>query len=489
MTIQIIVISVYLLFVLIWGFYHGRKVKNTEEFAIAGRKLPGWAAALSERATGESSWALLGLPGAAYALGLTEIWTAIGCVAGIVTAWIIIAWRLRDAAEKYNANTFTDLVAQMHPEYAKWLRVVVSSTIIFFFFLYIGAQFIGSGKTFNSLFGLNANIGIIIMFIIVVPKTIYGGFRSVVYSDVIQAMLMITALVIGPLAGFFYISNHPELFAQSISTAITNAGNNYSSLTGAASGYTSGIIIATGFSWFFGYLGGMPQLSTRFMAIKDRKNTNLARNIGVLWTVVAYTGALCIGWIGIAVFGPKGLTDQEQVMPELMKVLFHPALATLLITGAIAAMISTADSLLVLSATELYDNLIKPFFKNNKQKRENSLLLSRLITTILALVALVFAFITPQKLIFNIVGYVWAGVGCTLSVVILFSLFWKRFHGKAALITAATGLVLSIFWIAAGFNQYINARILVFFVCIGVAIISTFLLKKNDVQKKSESEK
>ena len=131
----LIVMVIYLGLIIAWGIYQGRKVKSNQDYAIAGRKLPGWVAALSERATGESSWALLGLPGAAYAMGLTEIWTAIGCVAGIIVAWALISWRLRDAAEKYNITTYTDFIAGKHAETALWIRAVASATIVFFFFL------------------------------------------------------------------------------------------------------------------------------------------------------------------------------------------------------------------------------------------------------------------------------------------------------------------------------------------------------------------
>jgi len=115
--LQIIIVMVaYVTLLILWGLYQGRKVKSGTDYSIAGRKLPGWVAALSERATGESSWALLGLPGAAYALGLSEIWTALGCVAGIITAWSLLAWRLRDEAEKYNVTTFTEYIARKHGE-------------------------------------------------------------------------------------------------------------------------------------------------------------------------------------------------------------------------------------------------------------------------------------------------------------------------------------------------------------------------------------
>ena len=111
-TQLLVVMITYTVLLILYGLYQGRKVKSEADYAIAGRKLPGWAAALSERATGESSWALLGLPGAAYATGLTEIWTALGCVLGIITAWVAISWRLREEVEKYNVNTFTEYIAR-----------------------------------------------------------------------------------------------------------------------------------------------------------------------------------------------------------------------------------------------------------------------------------------------------------------------------------------------------------------------------------------
>ena len=446
------VMTAYIFLLILWGIYQGRKVKTGRDFAIAGRKLPGWVAALSERATGESSWALLGLPGAAYAMGLTEIWTAAGCVAGIITAWAVLAWRLREEAEKYNVSTFTEYLEAKHGDYGKLIRTVSSLAIVFFFFFYVGAQFLGGGKTLHTLFGIDPVIGGIITAAVIIPYTVYGGFQSVVYTDVVQAMLMIITLIVGPVAGIIYIMNHPDLFASGIGEALVKSGGTYTSLTGAAKGFGAGLLITGGFSWFFGYLGGQPQLSVRFMAISDAKQAKRARNIGIAWTVIAYIGALMIGWIGIAIFGPAGLSDPEYVMPSVMLRLFHPAFAALLITGAIAAMVSTADSLLILSATELSESILKK--KDDSSASPRMILRRHRITTAsVAAIALVLSYLSPSKLIFTIVSYVWAGIGCTFSVVILFSLFWRRFHGKAALITIISGLVFTIFWISGGFEQ------------------------------------
>ncbi len=471
----LIVMIVYLAFLIIWGIYQGSKVKSDSDYAIAGRKLPGWAAALSERATGESSWALLGLPGFAYASGLTGIWTAVGCLAGIITAWCGIAWRLRDEAEHFKVNTFTEYIAKKHPEMNKWIRIVASSILVFIFFFYVGAQFLGGGKTLHIVFNLDPKLGMVITALIIIPYTVYGGFRSVVYTDVIQAMVMITALVIGPIVGLITIAQSPDIFANSIPQALIKAGPEHSSLTGAVTGFAAGAVIVGGLSWFFGYLGGMPQLSMRFMAIRDIKQAKKARNIGVTWTVFAYIGALSIGWIGLALFGPTGMEDQEYIMPSVMLEIFPPVIAAVLITGAIAAMISTADSLLILSSTELSENLMNKRYESHST-RLNKLTKSRLITAVLAVIALAIAYFSSSNLIYDLVGYVWAGVGSTFSVIILLSLFWKRFHGKAVLVTLITGIVFWIVWILTGMEEVITSRLLTFIVAGIAGVLSTLLL-------------
>jgi len=148
-----------------------------------------------------------------------------------------------------------------------------------------------------------------------------------------------------------------------------------------------------------------------------------------------------------------------------------------LITGAIAAMISTADSLLILSSSELSENLIKPLTK--KRSAAECLGRSRLITALLAIVALGLAYLFPSRLVYSMVGYVWAGIGGTFSVVILFSLFWKRYHGRAVIATIISGLLFTVLWSVTGMNAKITSRLLTFFVAGAVAIITTFIFPRK----------
>ena len=471
----IVVISVYLVGILLWGLYQGKKVKTQSDYSIADRKLPGWVAALSERSAGESSWALLGLPGYAYAVGLSSIWTAVGCVLGLVTAWWLLAWRLRNEAEHYQIETYTDYLAKRFKKHSALLRAVASCVIVFFFFFYVGAQFLGGGKTFQTLFGIDSFIGMFIIAAIIIPYAVYGGFKSVVYADVVQSIIMITILIVAPIVAIIRLSYDESVFAYDIVSALQKSGSSYTSILGeSAKGLWIGTVVG-GLSWFFGYLGGQPQLSIRFMAIKNTKNAVIARNIGITWTILAYIGALMIGWLGIAYFGPNSLNDSEQVMPSLLVHLFPPFVAAILITGVIAAIMSTADSLLIISATELSESIVKPYFF---KRYKNQLLISRIITVLLALLALLAVFLAPTDLIYTLVGYVWAGIGGTFSIVILLALFWKQFHAKAAIITIITGIVFTILWISTGMEEYITSRILTFFVAGLTAILSTIVIKE-----------
>jgi len=472
----IIVIVIYLAAILLFGLYQGRKVKTQSDYSIAGRSLPGWVAALSERSAGESSWALLGLPGFAYATGLASVWTAVGCVLGIIAAWWILAWRLRDEAEKYQAETYTDYLAKRFGKHASLLRLVAGVVIVFFFFFYVGAQFLGGGKTFNSLFHINPTLGMLLIAAIIVPYAVYGGFKSVVYADVVQSLIMISILIFAPIVGIIQLANTPDTFATSIAEALQKAGPDYTSWFGnAGEGMVWGTFLG-GVSWFFGYLGGQPQLSIRFMAIKDDKNAKIGRNIGILWTVIAYVGALSIGWLGLAYYGPQELADSEQVMPSILIQLFPPVITAILITGVIAAIMSTADSLLILSATELSETLIKPYFLKSTK---NTLLISRIITVIIAGLALLAAFFAPTNLIYTLVGYVWAGIGGTFSVIILCALFWKRFHAMAAIITILVGISFTIIWISTGMENVLTSRILTFFVAGITALLTTYIIKEK----------
>ena len=101
----------YLVMMLAVGLYTYRYMKSLDDFVLAGRRLGPWVAAISERASGESAWFLLGLPAAAYTVGFVEFWSVIGIATGILTSWTFIALRLRTQTERFGALTLRPMPA------------------------------------------------------------------------------------------------------------------------------------------------------------------------------------------------------------------------------------------------------------------------------------------------------------------------------------------------------------------------------------------
>ncbi len=487
-TMRIMVLVGYVLFLVGFGFYQGRKVKSGEDYMIAGRGAPGWVAALSERATAESSWALLGMPGIAYMGGFSGIWPAVGSVIGILVCWIFLVKRIRSEAEKYDAVTFVDYLSKRFGTMGTMIRVIGGVTIVFFFFFYVGAQFIGGGKTILSMFGIELWLGMVLTAIFILPYTIYGGFQSVIYTDCVQSLMMISALCLTPIIGIHFIANAPDVFAHGIHEAMVKAANpRYTSLFGGFTGFRAFIFVVSEASWMFAFLGGLPQLNVRFMAIKSDKEAKIGRNVGVLWTIFGYAGAITIGLLGIAIFGPEGLSDPELVMPSVLMKLFHPVIATLFITAAIAAMLSTADSLLVLSATEFTENILLPFMKKRGKVNSDRLLgISRYATAAVGLIALGVAFVVPTKLINTIVGFAWAGVGSTFASVTLLTLFWPRFSSRGVVAAMVTGVIFTIVWATSPFDSYLSARAATFFISLFAGTVGTLLTSPDPGQEKTE---
>jgi len=469
MNYALIGFIVYLILVLFVGLLTYKSNKTHSDFFIAGRKLNPWVVAFSERASGESAWLLVGLPGAALAAGFLEVWTALGCVLGIIFYWFVIAYDLRRESENVNAITLPNFFAEKLGEGAGIIRIVSTLIIVFFFTFYLAAQFNGAGKVLLVTFGIPQIWGVVIGAVVIIFYTMMGGFFAVAWTDLIQGIIMIGTLVVLPVVGLFEIGK----MGHSLHSAVSQAGHNYVSFTGGATGIAAVSVVVSGLSWFFGYMG-QPHLLTRFMAIGDINKIKVSRRIAIAWAIPAFTGAFIIGLVGLSMYGQGYFEDVEQVMPALTHDFLPAWLAGIFISGAIAAMMSTADSqLLVISSSVIEDFYHKTLGKSLSNKK--LLNLSRLITVAVGLFGFVIA-ITSAKLVFGLVSYAWSGLGASFGPALLLLLKWKRINWKGVLAGMITGSLVTVVWSEIAFlDQAISVRF-VSFVAALLAIYTVTLL-------------
>lgn len=460
----------YLLFTMLIGFVQATRTKSQADFVLGGSRLPGWMLALSERATGESAWLLLGLTGFVYANGLSAIWIAVGCLTGISTAWIVLAARFRAEAARYKALTMPEYFSAKFPGKAQTIRLLSTLVISFFFVFYVGAQFAGAGKTIQVTFGLDPFWGQLLAAAVILGYASVGGFVSVVAVDSFQAILMIITLVVAPIVMLVKVLAGPV----SLSQALAAAGAGMGSLTGSATGFAAGLLIFNNFAWFFGYLGGQPQLNARFMGMRDDRQVRIGRNIAVTWTLLAYTGAILIGLCALALFGPKAVPDAEMVLPYSLNRLFPWWLAGILLAGAVAAMVSTAESMLIVAGTSISQDVYKGIVRKGDVPDRRLLTVSRVATAAVGILGLALA-MTTQRLIYYIVSYAWAGIGCSFAPAVLLSFYWDRFGSRGVVTALLAGLVTTVVWIATGIDQKVTAMAATFFVAIGMAVLVTLV--------------
>jgi len=472
---MILVFILYFLATFSLGLWEARKTKTQSDFVLGGKKLPGWMLALSERATGESAWLLLGLTGFIYATGLSGIWTGVGCLIGISSAWIILAKKFRSEAATYKAMTMPEYFAAKYAAKAGLIRILSTGIIVFFFVFYVGAQFAGAGKTIQQTFGFSPVWGMIISAVIILGYAAFGGFISVVAVDTLQSILMLITLIVTPVIILIKVFASPV----SLSQAFAAAGPGFGSLTGGLTGFAAGLMIFNNLAWFFGYLGGQPQLNARFMGMKDDRNVRSGRNIAVAWTIIAYGGVVVIGLGAQVLYGPNAVADSEMILPFLLNDMFPGWLAALLLAGAVAAMISTAESMLLVAATSISEDVYQGILKKGRAKDQTLLRISRVATVSVGILGLLLA-LTTKDLIYSIVSYAWAGIGCSFAPAVLLSFYWDRFGAPGVVTALAAGLVSTIVWMLAGWEATLTARASTFVIAITLAVAVTLLSKKKE---------
>ncbi len=446
--IQILIgMAAYLLFSLGIGLWYARKSNSgSEGYFLGGRGLGSWVAAMSAEASDMSGWLLMGLPGVAYFTGMGEAaWTAIGLLIGTYLNWKLVAVRLRKYSQiANNSITLPDYFSNRFHDKKKILMTIASLIILFFFSIYVGSQFVTFGKLFTYLFGTeNYYTGMVILgAVFVLGYTLIGGFLAESITDFIQGVLMFVALlvVLGgsviALGGFGAIADKlgdiprfTDIFG--IATPLDESGNVVVSgakqaiVNGAASfgaGSNYGLLnILSCIAWGLGYFG-MPQVLLRFMAVKKSSQLKKSRIIAVVWCAISLVAAVTIGLFGRALLPTLLPTsgEAEKIFIELTTRFFPPIIAGLVLSGILAASMSSSDSYMLIASSAVAKNLVGGFGKKVSDK--TIMWVARISLLVITVFGVLIA-LSGNDTIFRIVSYAWAGFGAAFGPLILFSLF------------------------------------------------------------------
>lgn len=421
------------------GLLVRRKTRNQSDFFVGGRAMDKFVVALSAVSSGRSSWLVLGVSGIAYYRGVGAVWAVVGYILVEMFQFIYIGKKLRAQTESFKSMTILDFFESRLNDGKHIIRAVGALIIAVFMILYVTAQMKAGSVSLSSALNIPVPAALLVSGTLLLIYMVLGGYIAVAYNDVIRAVIMIISLVVFPVVGLIKIGGLSVLLHQ-LSASDAALVDPFSLGLGMITGY---LAIGLGSP-------GQPHIVVRYMSINDPDKLRFSAVVGTFWNVTMAWGALFIGLIGRVTPGIRMLTtpkEAELIYLILASKYFGPIFYSVLIGGVFAAILSTADSqLLVLSSTfvrDLYEKIVR---KNHPIEENFKLKLSRVVVIVSGLLAMLIAYFSNNETIFWLVLFAWGGLGASLGSALIMILYWKRTTIAGITAGMVTGTVISIVW-------------------------------------------
>ena len=457
--IVLVAFAFYMLLMIVIGVIYSRKTKNNEDYFLGGRNLGGWTAALSAQASDMSGWLLMGLPGSVYLAGTGEVWIAVGLLLGTILNWYLVSSRLR----KYtivagNSLTIPSFFQNRYRDKRGVIKIVSAIIIAVFFAVYTASAFSSGAKLFATLFGHGQNgemdqtaylIGLAIASVVILVYTFMGGFKAVCTTDLIQGLLMLVAILAVPIIAYAILTWDQGFSQALVAKGVENPENYmnfFKNTDGSPIAWNS---IVSSLAWGLGYFG-MPHIIIRFMAIKNETEVKKSRKIAIIWVVLSLAAACLIGLFARGYLSQQlDAGNSETAFIRLIQEIFSNNgvlifIGGIFLCGILAAIMSTADSQLLVTASAVSEDMYKGVIKKDASEK-SSLLVGKIAVVVVAVIAFLIA-LDPNSSIMGLVSDAWAGFGAAFGPVVLLALFWKRSNLAGAISGMTVGALTVIVW-------------------------------------------
>ncbi len=460
----------YLLFLLGVGVYFYKRSVSIEDYLLGGRGMGAWVTALSAQASDMSGWLLMGLPGAVYLSGLCESWIAIGLFIGTFLNWKFVAPRLRVYTEKTASITLPCFFEARFRDPTGMLRVVSAFVILVFFAIYASSGLVAAGKLFESVFDISYNTAVITGGGIIILYTFLGGFLAVCWTDLIQGLLMLLAIVVVPILAYGEVGGLAEIKSDMVSKGIS-----FSMMP--KGGPMAIVSVISAMAWGLGYFG-QPHILVRFMSAKSVATIKQSMKIAVVWVLLSLVGAVFVGLIGVSMFDGLSDGEQDKVFIYMIDKLFNPWVAGVMLAAILSAIMSTIDSQLLVCSSALTEDFYQKAIRKDASEKE-VVFVGRLCVILISGIALVLA-LNPSDTILGIVAYAWGGLGAAFGPAVLFALFSRRTSWVSVLCGMVAGTAVLLVWKHAGLGSTMYEIVPGFISnCVVILIFNSIIGQKN----------
>ncbi|MGD8926274.1 MAG: sodium/proline symporter PutP [Thioalkalispiraceae bacterium] len=470
-TMITITFSIYIIILLALGVLAWLRTSNLSDYILGGRSLGIWVASISAGASDMSGWLLLGLPGFAFSSGLQALWLISGLWLGSYINWRLIARRLRIYSEMAKDSlTLPEFLNQRFLDSTNLIRFIAAFFTIVFFLVYTVSGLVASGKLFNTVFGIPYEYAIVIGVTVIVIYTLIGGFLAVSWTDLFQGLLMLFALLLVSYLAVIELGGIDKTIKL-----INMRRPEHLSIWFDKQGHELSLVaIVSLLAWGLGYFG-QPHILARFKAMNIATNSHRTRQVAMTWSGLSMLAAVSIGLTGFAMMGgDPAIADPERIFMMLVDKLLPAVLAGVCLAAILAAIMSTADSQLLVSASVLTEDIYR-ILNKRPLTQQHLVWVGRGIVITLALIALLLAQ-NPQSSVLELVAYAWAGFGAAFGPVMIFSLFWRNINRAGAIAGILTGACTVVIWkqLSGGIFDIYEMLPGFVFSCLAIFIVSRY---------------
>ena len=440
---------IILLVIALVGLSAGRLSKpNKADYYLAGKSLSPWIVGLSAMATNNSGYMFIGLIGFTYMVGLPSIWLMIGWILGDFLISRTVHKKFNEAAAKNSNVTYASVIGAWSQQ-GQFITKFIGLLSFVFLIVYASAQFVSGGKTLMVIFGWDLWLGIGIGSVIVFMYTMAGGIRATIWTDVVQAFVMVFSMAILVVACIVNMGGINIVFEEWLLI------DNFLNFFPSEIEHSTFLKTIYPISWLVAglFVIGQPHIMVRFMALKDPELIERARYHYYSWYVIFYFLAFCIGMLSKIYLDTNNNFDPELALPLMAIELLNPFMIGVIIAGIFAATMSTADSLII----NCSGNISQDLFKSKKFSNTEI----KLITFAVALVSTAIALMNNNS-VFLIVIYAWTLLGISFAPLIIILSMGKKITTKTYIIGLIIGIVSFFVINYFGINNYIYAGFIPF---------------------------
>ncbi|MDJ0796510.1 MAG: sodium/proline symporter [Calothrix sp. MO_167.B12] len=435
MTKQIGIAATFIIFLVLFtgvGIYSAtRKQSTTTDYLLASRNVNPWLTALSAMATGQSGLLFIGQVGFAYKIGISSLWLTIGWVIGDYLAWYFVFKRLRQMSEETASDTVSSFLSQ-NVKGSRAIAIISALITIAFLGSYAAAQLVAGSKALNVVFGWNYHLGIILGAVIVVVYCFSGGIRASIWTDAIQAIIMVGSLLMLLVVAVASCGGTGQLW-QSLATIDPALIDwNSSQQPWGFLPFFIGWIVAG-----FGVVG-QPHIMVRAMAIDSAEHINFARNLKTGLGLLNSISATGIG-LTARVLMPNLMAsgDPELALPYLSLELLPVVLVGLILAGLFSATISTADSQILSCSAALTQDIFPNAAKSYKLAKIGTLI----VTSVILAIAL-----TGSNNVFSLVTFSWSALASGLGPLLILRVWQRSVTFSTAIAMMGIGITTALIW-------------------------------------------